>query len=44
MKNFKKAQEGQWGYTHSNPVMRPEFPQPEIYKKMFKKWGLDLED
>ena len=41
MRNFKKAQEGPWGYTHSNPMIWPEFPQPEIYRKMFKMWGLD---
>ena len=42
MENFKKAQEGHWGYTRSNLEMRPDFPQPDIYKEMFKKWGMDF--
>ncbi len=43
MSSFKQAQEGGWGYTHSNPMMRPDFPQPEIYKRVFREWGLDVE-
>ena len=43
MSDFKKAQEGSWGYTRSNLIMRPDFPQPELYKNLFKKWGLDYE-
>jgi uncharacterized protein (DUF169 family) len=43
MSDFKKAQSGNWGYSHFHPIMRPDFPQPEIYKKMFKMWGLGLE-
>lgn len=43
MTDFRKAQDGHWGYTHSNPVMRPDFPLPEIYRDMFKKWGMDIE-
>lgn len=44
MADFKKAQDGSWGYTHSNLIMRPDFPQPELYKNMFIKWGLDYEE
>ncbi len=44
MSDFKKAQDGMWGYTRSNFMMRPDFPQPDLYKKMFKKWGLDTID
>jgi len=29
------------GYTHLAPVVRPDFPQPEFYRKLFKHWGLD---
>ena len=42
--DFRRAQEGNWGYTRSNLVMRPDFPQPDIYKKVFRDWGLDVED
>ncbi len=41
MDNFRKAQEGNWGYERLNPEMRPDFPQPEIYTEVFKKWGMD---
>ncbi len=44
MSDFKKAQDGNWGYTRFNLMMRPDFPQPDLYKRMFKKWGLDTAD
>jgi uncharacterized protein (DUF169 family) len=28
----------------SNIIMRPDFPRPDFYKELFKKWGLDVED
>ena len=32
------------GYAHEiNMIMRPDFPQPDLYKKIFKGWGIDLE-
>jgi len=39
MSDFKQAQGGNWGYSHFHPIMRPDFPLPEIYKKMFSMWG-----
>jgi uncharacterized protein (DUF169 family) len=42
MADFKQAQDDHWGYTHSNLMMRPDFPQPDIYKKLFREWGLDV--
>ncbi len=41
MVNFKKAQTGHWAYENINMEMRPDFPLPEVYRKMFKKWGMD---
>ena len=32
------------GYTHLNMEMRPDFPQPEFYKELFRMWGLDVEE
>jgi uncharacterized protein (DUF169 family) len=32
------------GYTHFDQEMKPDFPRPEFYKKLFEKWGLDIED
>jgi uncharacterized protein (DUF169 family) len=28
----------------SHIIMRPDFPRPDFYKELFKKWGLDVED
>jgi len=41
MSDFNKAQEGSWGYSRFNYIMQPDFPQPDIYKNVFKQWGLD---
>jgi uncharacterized protein (DUF169 family) len=32
------------GYTHLTMEMRPDFPQPEFYKELFRMWGLDVEE
>jgi len=32
------------GYTDLAPVMRPDFPQPEFYKMLFRQWGLDVHE
>jgi uncharacterized protein (DUF169 family) len=34
----------QMGYTHFTMEMRPDFPRPEFYKKLFRIWGLDVEE
>jgi uncharacterized protein (DUF169 family) len=41
MADFNQFQKGPFGYSHSNLKIRPDFPQPEVYKNMFEKWGLD---
>jgi len=28
----------------SHLLLRPDFPRPDFYKELFKKWGLDTED
>jgi uncharacterized protein (DUF169 family) len=28
----------------SHILLRPDFPRPDFYKELFKKWGLDVED
>ena len=30
-------------FTNDILLMRPDFPQPDIYKKAFKAWGMDYE-
>jgi uncharacterized protein (DUF169 family) len=43
MENFYKAQDGMWGHAKIQPALWPDFPQPDIYKNLFKEWGLDTE-
>lgn len=32
------------GYVHeTSMIMRPDFPQPELYRKVFTAWGMDHE-
>jgi uncharacterized protein (DUF169 family) len=42
--SLKFFEEIKLGYTHLNMEMRPDFPQPEFYKELFKVWGLDVQD
>ena len=41
---LKEAEERKLGYTHFAMDMRPDFPRPEFYKKLFRMWGLDVEE
>ena len=38
---LRHFEEMKFGYSHLNYDMRPDFNQPDHYKKMFKTWGLD---
>jgi uncharacterized protein (DUF169 family) len=29
------------GFSHETMMMRPDFPQPDLYKKVFETWGMD---
>ena len=31
------------GFSHEQMMMRPDFPQPDLYKKVFESWGMDHE-
>jgi uncharacterized protein (DUF169 family) len=44
MLGLRHFEERGLGYTHFIQEMRPDFPQPEFYKKLFKQWGLDVEE
>jgi uncharacterized protein (DUF169 family) len=37
---LQQAEEKKRGYTNPGMEMRPDFPQPEFYKRLFKDWGL----
>lgn len=41
MEDFKKGQEGHFSHENIKPAIYPDFPQPDIYKNVFKSWGLD---
>jgi uncharacterized protein (DUF169 family) len=28
-------------FAHENMIMRPDFPQPELYKRVFEDWGME---
>jgi uncharacterized protein (DUF169 family) len=37
-------EERKMGYTHLTMDMRPDFPRPPFYKKLYELWGLDVEE
>ncbi len=41
--NFGQFERNESGFAHEQMMMRPDFPQPDLYKKVFKKWGMDYE-
>ena len=42
--HLKRFEEGQFGYSSTGMFMLHDFPRPEFYRKLFKRWGLDTED
>jgi uncharacterized protein (DUF169 family) len=43
LSDLRQGENKEFAYTSHNMLMRPDFPQPELYKNMFKTWGLDIE-
>jgi uncharacterized protein (DUF169 family) len=43
MAGLRHLEEVHLGYTHFAPIVQPDFPQPDFYKKLFQTWGLDGE-
>ena len=41
---MKKNEKGYFAYRHHHPFIRPDFPRPDMYRQMFKSWGLDADD
>ena len=41
---LRQAEKMKAGYNYSSFEMRPDFPQPEFYKELFKMWGLDVQE
>ena len=44
MHGLRRFEEGIQGYSRLTFEMRPDFPRPEHYKNMFRRWGLDVEE
>ncbi len=42
--DLRQSEERKSGYTYHAMEMRPDFPQPEFYKRLFRMWGLDVEE
>lgn len=40
----RSAEMKQNAYDWSHLLLMPDFPRPDFYKDLFKKWGLDVED
>ncbi len=39
--NLKEIDRNESGFAHETMMMRPDFPQPDLYKKVFEAWGMD---
>ena len=42
MEDFKKFDKESM-YAHEQMMMKPDFPQPDLYKRIFESWGMDHE-
>lgn len=42
--DLKEFEDKRFGYAHATLEMRPDFPRPDFYKRLFKMWGLDVEE
>jgi uncharacterized protein (DUF169 family) len=41
MEGLKELDKDESGFAHEQMMLRPDFPQPDIYKKVFEDWGMD---
>ena len=41
---LRKSEGGYFAYRKHHPFIRPDFPRPDMYRQMFKSWGLDADD
>jgi uncharacterized protein (DUF169 family) len=39
--SFTESRKNESGFEHETMMMRPDFPQPDLYKKVFEAWGMD---
>jgi uncharacterized protein (DUF169 family) len=41
VENLRGMERNESGFAHEQMMMRPDFPQPDLYKKVFESWGMD---
>ncbi len=40
LEGVREVEKGDFAYSQANMYMLPDFPQPEFYQMLFKRWGL----
>jgi len=40
VEGVREFEQGEFSYGHANMYMQHDFPQPEFYQMLFKRWGL----
>jgi len=40
-KNMRQFDKNESGFAHEQMMMRSDFPQPDLYKRVFEAWGMD---
>ena len=43
VENLREFDRSESGFAHEQMMMRPDFPQPDLYKNVFEAWGMDHE-
>jgi hypothetical protein len=41
--NIRQMRESEWSYERAGMYMLHDFPRPEFYKRLFRRWGLPAE-
>jgi uncharacterized protein (DUF169 family) len=41
VENLRGIERNESGFAHETMMMRPDFPQPDLYKRVFEAWGMD---
>ena len=41
VENLRGMERNESGFAHEQMMMRPDFPQPDLYKHVFESWGMD---
>jgi uncharacterized protein (DUF169 family) len=41
VENLGQFDRSESGFAHEQMMMRPDFPQPELYKRVFESWGME---